>query len=63
MTRRPEYNLLSLGIEAFISKPFDIKELVAHIDRILRNKYRLVRKLKEGRHFFGNRYGNHRISG
>ena len=38
---------MSLGIEAFISKPFDIKELVAHIDRILRNKYRLVRKLKE----------------
>ena len=45
--KKTEYNLLSLGIEAFISKPFDIKELVAHIDRILRNKYRLVRKLKE----------------
>lgn len=45
--KKTEYNLLSLGVEAFISKPFDIKELVAHIDRILRNKYRLVRKLKE----------------
>lgn len=45
--KKTEYNLLSLGVEAFIAKPFDIKELVAHIDKVLRNKYRLVRKLKE----------------
>lgn len=45
--KKTEYNLLSLGVEAFIAKPFDIKELVAHIDKILRNKYRLLRQLKE----------------
>lgn len=45
--KKTEYELLALGVEAFISKPFEMKELTIHIERILRNKYRLVRKLKE----------------
>jgi DNA-binding response OmpR family regulator/two-component sensor histidine kinase len=45
--KKTESELLALGVEAFISKPFEMKELTIHIERILRNKYRLVRKLKE----------------
>lgn len=45
--KKTEYELLSLGVEAFIAKPFDMRELTIHIDRILQNKHRLVRKLKE----------------
>lgn len=45
--KKTQFDLLAVGAEAFIAKPFEIKELVMHIDRILRNKYRLVRKLKE----------------
>lgn len=45
--KKTEYALLSLGVDAFIAKPFDMKELTVHIDRILQNKHRLVRKLKE----------------
>lgn len=45
--KKTELDLLAIGVEAFIAKPFEIKELMIHIDRILRNKYRLVRKLKE----------------
>lgn len=45
--KKTEYALLALGVEAFLSKPFDMKELAMHIDRILQNKHRLVRKLKE----------------
>lgn len=45
--KKTEYDLLSLGVEAFIAKPFDMKELTIHIDRILQNKHKLVRKLKE----------------
>lgn len=44
--KKTELDLLAIGVEAFIAKPFEIKELAMHIDRILRNKYRLVRKLK-----------------
>lgn len=45
--KKTEFNLLTIGVEAFIAKPFEVKELMMHINRILRNKYRLLRKLKE----------------
>lgn len=45
--KKTEMDLLAIGVDTFLTKPFEIKELEIHIDRILRNKYRLVRKLKE----------------
>lgn len=45
--RKTKMDLLAIGVDTFLAKPFEIKELELHIDRILRNKYRLVRKLKE----------------
>lgn len=45
--KKTEMDVLSIGVDAFIAKPFEMKELAMHIERILRNKYRLMRKLKE----------------
>lgn len=47
--KETEYDLLALGVEAFISKPFDMRELKIHIERILRNKYKLASKWQEER--------------
>lgn len=45
--KKTEYDSLSLGVDVFLSKPFDMKELIIHIERLLRNKNKLVRQLKE----------------
>ena len=45
--KRTESKAYGIGIDAFISKPFDIKQLEIRINQIVRNKTLLIRKINQ----------------
>ena len=45
--KRTESQAYKLGIDAFISKPFDMKELEERMQQIIRSKSLLIRKIKQ----------------
>lgn len=45
--KRTESQAYGLGVDAFISKPFDLKQLETRIQQIVRSKSLLVRKIKQ----------------
>lgn len=45
--KRTEAQAFELGVEAFISKPFDIKQLNTRIEQLIKSKKQLVNKLRQ----------------
>lgn len=45
--KRTESQAYDLGVDAFLSKPFDLKQLETRIHQIIRSKLHLIRKIKQ----------------